>query len=267
MGILEALVLGIVQGLTEFLPISSSAHLVLVPFIIGWDEPTVAFDVAVHLGTLVSVCLVFRERLVSLVKALTQPDPVNRKMLRLLIIATVPAALIGVAFDSWFEKTFHNPIPTAIQLGLTGWLLVAADRWAAEREGETRDEAGMNDLDAGTIGLAQAASILPGISRSGATIGAALWRGIDRETALRFSFLLSIPAIGGAVLFKIPDMLKQSAGGDAGAFAVGIIASMVSGVFAIRAFLKLIEKHGLRIFAAYCFLVMTAGLLTGLARG
>jgi undecaprenyl-diphosphatase len=266
MSIFQALVLGVVQGLTEFLPISSSAHLVLVPFILGWKEPTLAFDVAVHLGTLISVCIVFRERLIALFKALVQPDEANRKMLRLLIIGTVPAVIAGVALNSLFDRLFHAPVKTAFQVGITGWILIVADRWAAKHE-TTRGEAEMNDLDAATIGVAQAISIVPGISRSGATIAAGLWRGIDRVTALRYSFLLSIPAIAGAIVFKIPDMVKESGGGQAGAFIVGIIASAVSGIIAIRAFLKIIERRGLRVFAVYCFAVMAAGILTGLARG
>ncbi len=270
MSLIEALVLGLVQGLTEFVPVSSSGHLTLVPFIIGWDEPSLAFTVAVHLGTLVAVTWMYRERVRSIIvtalrwKDATEPD---RAVLKLVTIATVPAAVIGAAFNGPIGRLFERPVIAAFLLGVTGYFLFATETVVSQREEAAREGEDMNTVDAGVIGLAQAAAILPGISRSGATIGAGMRRGLSREAAAHFSFLMSIPIIAGALLFEIPDMLDEGLAGNGAAFAVGIVTAGVSGFAAITWFIKVLTRRGLRPFGTYCLLMMTAGLVTALARG
>jgi len=267
--ILHAFILGIVQGLTEFIPVSSSGHLQLVPFVVGWKEPTVAFDVAVHLGTLLAVAYVFREEIVLLVRtALSWKTAAedDRRLLRMIVIATVPAAVVGAVLNSRIEDVFQRPVAISFLLGVTGYFLLSSET-ALERREETRDEASLKDPDAGIIGVAQAVAILPGISRSGATIGAGLHRGLSRPAAARFSFLLSIPIIAGAVIFKIPDMVHKGFSGNGPAFLVGIATSAVVGFYVIVWFLHLVRHRSLRPFGVYCFIAMTVGLLTALARG
>ncbi|HEX9697149.1 MAG TPA: undecaprenyl-diphosphate phosphatase [Actinomycetota bacterium] len=290
MPILHALILGLLQGATEFLPVSSSGHLVLFPFVMGWEEPTVAFDVAVHIGTLISVLIVFWDRVRPLALALFHRDERNRHLLTLLFVGSVPAGIAGLALASLFESAFGRPMFAAVLLGVTGYLLVLGDRFAKEHEERVveemaaarvaaarmeplpnakplRTEDTMDALDALVVGVAQAAAILPGISRSGATVVAGLRMGITREAAVRYSFLLSIPAILGALIVQLPDLASQGASGDLPAILVGVAASAVSGVIAIRWFIRLMVRRGLRPFAVYCFFAMAAALLTGLARG
>lgn len=290
MPVLQALILGLLQGATEFLPVSSSGHLVLFPFIMGWEEPTVAFDVAVHIGTLISVLIVFWDRIRPLLAAMFRPDERNRHLLTLLFVGSIPAGIAGLAFASIFESAFGRPMFAAMFLGVTGYLLILGDRFTKEHEDRVAEEAAatrvaaaraeplpetkplrtedtMDAIDALAIGAAQAAAILPGISRSGSTVVAGLRMGVSREAAVRYSFLLSIPAILGALIVQFPDLVKQSSGGDLPAILIGVVASAISGVIAIRWFIRLISTRGLKPFAIYCFLAMTAGLLAGLARG
>ncbi|HVL88666.1 MAG TPA: undecaprenyl-diphosphate phosphatase [Actinomycetota bacterium] len=290
MSVLHALILGLLQGATEFLPVSSSGHLVLFPFIMGWEEPTVAFDVAVHIGTLISVLIVFWDRVKPLVRALVRRDDRNRHLLTLLFVGSIPAGVAGLAFASVFESAFGRPMFAAMLLGVTGYLLILGDRFTKQHEERVAEEAAaarvaaaraqplpetkplktedtMESLDAIAVGVAQAAAILPGISRSGSTVVAGLKMGVSREAAVRFSFLLSIPAILGALIVQLPDLASQGASGDLPAILVGVAASAVSGVVAIRWFIRLFVARGLKPFAIYCFLAMIAGLLAGLARG
>jgi len=265
----QGLILGIVQGLTEFLPISSSGHLILVPYIVGWREPTVAFIVAVHLGTTLSVLWVFRQRIVELVRSLFGlGNPADRRLLGLIATATVPAAVVGAVLSHQVDRVFERPVVISLFLGVTAWFLFSAESHFEERdEAHTRDERMMRAADAGIIGAAQAIAILPGVSRSGSTIGAGMFRGFGREAAARFSFLMAIPIILGAAAVKIPDMVHQGSSGSGGAMALGVIASAVTGVLAIKAMLGVVAKRGFRPFAAYCTLAMVAGIVTGLARG
>lgn len=290
MSILHALILGLLQGATEFIPVSSSGHLVLFPFAMGWEEPTVAFDVAVHIGTLLSVLIVFWDRVKPLLRAIVKRDPANRHLLTLLFVGSLPAGIAGLAFGSLFESAFSRPMLAAGFLAVTGYLLILGDRFTREHEERLAEEKAavrvaaargedppethpfktdgtIDALDAVAIGGAQAVAILPGISRSGATVVAAMRMGVSRETAVRFSFLLSIPAILGALAVQLPDLAGQGARGDAAAILVGVAASAVSGVIAIRWFIRLFVARGLRPFAVYCFLASVAALLTGLARG
>ena len=269
MPLLQALILGIVQGFSEFLPISSSGHLVLVPFILGWREPSVAFIVAVHLGTTISILWVFRERIIELVRSLFGlGNPADRRFVGLIAIGTVPAAVVGAVFSNQVDRVFERPVIISFLLAVTAWILFSAESHYEKQDADkARDERMMTPLDAAAIGAAQAFAILPGVSRSGSTIGAGMFRGLSRETAAKFSFLMAIPIILGATAVKIPDMIKEGTSGSAGAMVIGIIASAITGVISIRAMIGIVSRRGFRPFAVYCLFAMTAGILTALARG
>ena len=265
MSLFQAFVLGIVQGATEFLPISSSGHLVLVPFIAGWPEPSVAFIVAVHLGTLLSVFWVFRERILELLRALFgRGSAEDRRFVGLLAIGTVPAAVVGAVFSNRIESTFERPVIVSFLLAGTAYILFSTETAFEESKKTPHEERDVTALDAGLIGVAQAVAILPGISRSGSTIAAGMLRGLTREAAARFSFLLAVPIILGATIVKIPDMRSSGSGG---AIVIGIITSAIAGTLSIRALLAFVTRRGFRPFAVYCLLAATAGILTALARG
>lgn len=247
---LQDIVLGIVQGLTEFLPISSSGHLVVVPALFGWDQPSLTFDLVLHLGTLLAVMAVYRRDLWELALGVVNrgADPVKaRRLLLLLVIGTVPAGVAGLAFGDYFESSFDAPIATCVQLVATALILLAAE-WFANRPSPAARS--IDVPTSGAIGVAQAVAILPGISRSGATIAAALGLGIDRADAARYSFLLSIPAIAGAVATQIPDVTNGSFEITSSVVA-GFVAATVSGYLAIEGFLKFLRTHSLRSFAYY----------------
>lgn len=268
MTILEALILGIVQGLTEFLPVSSSAHLVFVPALMR-IPPNVAFDVLLHAGTLLAVTGYFRKDILALIKAFfasladvfqgdfrcsLRQDPFKR-LAWLIVAASIPAAVTGFLFKKFIESLFTSVPAVALLLIGTGVLLWIAEK-ARRRDKTIRD---ISLRDSLVIGLAQAAAMAPGISRSGATISAGFFCGLERETAARFSFLLSIPAILGATILHIKDI---SAGFhlSAGVFLAGFAASIVCGWLSVRFLLNIIRKRSLRIFAYYCGLAGAAAL-------
>lgn len=259
---LQALVLGIVQGATEFLPISSSAHLVIVPWLLGWEPPTLAFDVALHMGTLAAVLAYFRRDWLRLAVALLQslrerrvaghPD---RVVARLVIIGTVPAAVVGFFAEPYVEDLTDRPAVVGALLLVTA-LILFSTRYA---RGERRADQ-LTTADAVAIGLAQALAILPGISRSGSTIGMGLFRGLTPAEAARFSFLLAAPIIAGAGLSTVPDLAAGETGGmGPAAITVGVAAAALTGVIAIHYLLKLLAASTLKPFAFYCLAV---GLLT-----
>jgi undecaprenyl-diphosphatase len=261
----QAFILGIVQGATEFLPISSSGHLVLVPFIAGWPEPSVAFIVAVHLGTLLSVFWVFRDRIRELVRALFgRGSAEDRRFVGLLAISTIPAAVVGAVFSDRIDSVFERPVVISFLLAGTAWILFSTETAFEESKTTHHEERQITPFDAGLIGVAQAVAILPGISRSGSTIGAGMLRGLTREAAARFSFLMAIPIILGATIVKIPDVTSSGSGG---AMVIGVITSAIVGTISIRALLAFVTRRGFRPFAVYCLLASTAGILTALARG
>jgi undecaprenyl-diphosphatase len=268
--LLHALVLGIVQGLTEFIPVSSSGHLQLVPFIFGWKEPSLAFDVAVHFGTLTAVVYVFRDEVGRMIRTALHwgdSDALDQHMLRVIVIGTIPAIIVGAIFDHWVEKVFQRPVVISLLLGVTGYLLLSAASKSEAREQDARAIGEVTDADAAIVGSWQAAAILPGISRSGATIGGGMRLGLSPTAAARYSFLLSIPVIAGAIVFKLPDMVHKAGATGVGPFIVAIVMSALSGFVAVKWFLRMIRLKGLRPFALYCFLAMVAGLITALARG
>jgi undecaprenyl-diphosphatase len=247
--VLHDIVLGLVQGLTEFLPVSSSGHLVIVPAALGWEEPPLGLTVLLHLGTLLALLVYFRSELIGLTLGLLGRglDPrAARRMVGFLVIGTIPAVIAGLALGSFFEDAFARPYESCVELVITGFMLLAV-----ERLGERAARADLDGPRAAGIGVAQALAILPGISRSGATIGAGLWFGMDREEATRFSFLLAIPAILGAgVLDLAQGELDVSRSGMAGFVAAGI-----SGYLAIAVLLRFVRTHSLRVFAGYLFVV------------
>lgn len=280
---LEAIVLGLIQGLTEFLPVSSSGHLVIVPYLLSWEQPTITFDVAVHFGTVLAVIAYFAGDLWWLAtRSLgidgSQADAQRARMtIALLALASVPAAAAGYFLEDQFESAFADPRVAAAMLLVTGALLWSAEytrrRRASIIEGvpanrippavdHGRDEGSATFMDAAIIGIAQAAAILPGISRSGATIVAGMGRGLSREGAARFSFLLSIPIILGATAFKLGDFLAPDA--PEAVFSdleilAGTIAAAISGFLALRFMLRLVVNEDLLGFARYVALL---GVLT-----
>jgi undecaprenyl-diphosphatase len=239
------IILGIVQGLTEFLPISSSAHLVLVPSMLGWEEPELGLTVMLHLGTLVALLIYFRNDILGLVLGVLGqgPDPAAaRRVTRFLIIGTIPAVVAGLAFGGFFEDAFHRPYESSVELLFTALILIATERY-----GERAARHDLDDKRAFGIGAAQALAILPGLSRSGSTIGAGLLAGLTREEATRFSFLLSIPAIAGAgVLDAAEGELVVS-----GASVAGTIAAGVVGFLSIHYLLRFVRTHSLTVFCWY----------------
>lgn len=259
MPLLHALVLGLVQGLTEFLPISSSGHLLIVPWLFGWndfDHVSIekAFDVALHLGTLIAVVAYFRADLKVLVRdgitaALDRSKPPTRegRMAWLIVLASVPAALVGALFGDVIDEHLGKPVIIGVSLIAFGVLLAWADRRLGRRS--------LDDLttrDAVIIGLAQAVALNPGTSRSGITISASRAIGFDRATAARFSFLLSIPVTAGAVAVKGLKLAKDGIpDGMVSAMLVGILAAAVSGWLAVAGLLRLIRTKSFDGFVAY----------------
>jgi undecaprenyl-diphosphatase len=251
---LRAVVLGVLQGLGEFLPISSSGHLIVVPWLVGWPDSGLAFDVALHLGTLVAVAAAFWRDWLRLLAAgvrglvsgrpLADPDA---RLLFYLALATVPGAVAGLLLDKWAETVFRAPALVALMLALMGVVL-----WAADRRAQAEPASSALSLrDALLIGLAQALAIVPGTSRSGATISAALFLGQGREAAARFSFLLALPITAGAALVKVPALLRS--GADPGPVWLGMLAAAVSGLVAIRLLLGYVRTRSYLPFAIYRF--------------
>ena len=257
MSIIEAIVLGAVQGLTEFIPISSSGHLVLVPEALEWDAPGLTFDVLLHIASLVALLVYFSGDLLDLGRGLLAGDGRARRLLLFLAIGTVPAAVAGIALGEYFEDSFKDAPSAAIQLLFTAAILVIGEqalthreKKAAEKGSRLRDMEQLNAGDATAIGVAQAVSILPGISRSGSTIATGLALGISRDDSARFAFLLAIPALFGAALVKIPDFGEASIGLGAG--IAGFTASLITSYAAIWGLIKYLKTRNLYPFAAYC---------------
>ena len=256
MTIIEIVVLAVVQGVTEFLPISSTAHLALAPWLLGWPDPGLAFDIALHMGTLAAILLYFFRDWMQIaaqgVGIRYSPDAELARQPRLLwvlLLATIPVGVCGVLFHHQAEETWRSPFVIGSMLVGVGLLM-----WYADSSGNLRKSiAEITFADAMIIGVAQALAIVPGTSRSGITIVAALLCGLERRSAGRFSFLLSTPAIAGAAAKAMYDLHKH--GGIAPdmrvAFVVGILLSAVTGWIVIAFFLDYLRRHTLRFFVAY----------------
>lgn len=285
--LLQALFLGLVQGVTEFVPISSSAHLIIIPWLFNWEDPVIEslpFDVALHLGTLLALLAFFASDWMRLIRAgfasLVERkigNDVDRRLAWLLVIGVIPGAIAGVLGESAVEEWFHptnGPIhPVAmIVMGIIIAILGAL-LWLAERL--AKHERGMNQLslrDSIIIGLAQALAIFPGVSRSGSTITAGLALGLERETAARFSFLLSAPIILGAGLKSAFSGLKQLQGDPNTAtyslvYLVGFGAAAISGYLCIRFLLRYLQNHATDIFVYYRWALAALVILVALVRG
>lgn len=267
----KAALLGIIQGLTEFLPISSSGHLVLGKAILGIHIQDIVFEIFVHFGTLLAVVTVFREDILLLIKGARQllslqpfvkkekmaapEDTAGLKLLGLLFIGTLPAATIGFLFKDTFEEAFSHPAFVCVALIFTGFILLAS-RLAKDTKTE------INFFQSLGVGVAQIAAILPGISRSGTTISAGMLFGIQREQSARFSFLLAVPLIFGATLVQSVELFSNFPSGETLLqILVGTILSYVSGLFAIKLLLKIVQKGTFDRFAYYCFAIGILGLL------
>ncbi len=263
MNILQAIFLGIVQGLTEFLPISSSAHLALLEHYLKVEEAGLAFDVLLHVGTLVALIAYFWQDWMDMFKAVFQPGRHNRFERRLfwcLVVATIPGALAGLLLEKKAETIFRAPMRIAILMGVMGIILYIADRVARHQ----RRLPGITMTDAILIGLSQALAIMPGVSRSGSTMTMGLFLGFTRETVARFSFLLSTPIIFGAGLYHGLKLFKT--GGVTTFFTLphtlGFLAAIVSSYFTIKFLLRFLQRHTFLIFVVYRLLV--AALVLGL---
>lgn len=248
----EAIVLGIVQGLTEFLPISSTAHLVVVPWLMGWDDKllnSLTFDVALHAGTLLSVLICFAPDIKNMLLK-------DHRLLGNVLAGTIPAGVAGVLLNDYIETTFRGPLIISGALVLFGVVMYVAERYRGKRV-----LSGMRLPDAVVIGLAQAVALIPGTSRSGITISAGMFRGMQREEAARFSFLLSIPVIGGAALLHARHLFSAEEHFDLAVVGAGFMASLLTGVVVINLFLRFLKKHSLNSFVIYRFVL--AGVLVG----
>lgn len=241
----QSVILGIVQGITEFLPISSSGHLVLIQRLFGIKEQKLAFDIFLHIGTLIAILVYFRRDILNMITK-------ERRTALYVVVASIPTFVIGLMFRDVVEELFSRPHIVGYMLLATGlWLLAVAiyDRFKSP---ERRKKPGL--ISSLIIGTAQGIAVIPGISRSGATIGAGILSGIDKETAVRFSFLLAIPAIAGASLLKCRDIGTGLTSGDIFSFLLGGLAAMISGLVAIRVLIKMVKTDKLYIFGIYCIL-------------
>jgi undecaprenyl-diphosphatase len=265
MPLYQAVILALVQALTEFLPVSSTAHLTLVPWIMHWPDPGLAFDVALHAGTLVAVLLYFFKDWVTLTlcglgmkypaTASTEEVAQHRRLFWYMVIGTIPGGIAGKLFDRQVEDYFRTPMIIGVSMVLVALLMW----WADSRVSLTRKLEDANLGDAATIGVAQAVALWPGVSRSGITITTGLFRGLTREAATRFSFLLSAPLIAGAVAVKLPGLIKlHKVGGLDLALSTLIISIVVSGIagyFVIAFFIRYLQTRTLKPFVIYRLVV------------
>ena len=255
----QGLILGLVQGLTEFLPVSSSGHLVLAEGLLGYVPHGVAFEVALHLATLLAVFVVYWERIGTLVTGMVRRDAGAWRYALLLVLASLPAAAAGLGLRSYFESSFHSFIDVGVQ-----FLITAAILWSTRWAHPQTDRMEPGPLLAIAIGIAQAVAILPAISRSGTTIAAALWGGMAAAAAAEFSFLMSIIVIAGSGLLEARQIseLNLSAG-----LVLGFLAALASGVVSIRFLIRLMIQGRFHAFAPYCALVGIFTLLWFTAAG
>ncbi len=285
MPLFQAALLGIIQGATEFLPVSSSGHLSIARWLFGWDDPGLAFDAAVHAGALAAILVAYRREIIALLSGLrsARARPVDgvqpRRLLALGIAATLPIAAAGAIAWQLLEDQLRGPTPAAAFLLATGLILIAAERrlaptrsgagapadadahGAAGAEPSPGGLAGLSLAKAAAIGVAQAIAVLPGVSRSGMCISAAISLGANREAATRFAFWLAIPALAGAGLLALYDVVRDGASADPAALAIGATAAFLSALLGIRALLHIAKAATLAPFALYCLAAASAILL------
>lgn len=257
MTLFESILLGFIQGASEFLPISSSGHLVIAQVVLGIEIPGVVFEVAVHVATLVSVLLVYRTRVADLTVGALTGDRDAYRYIGLVCVATIPAGLLGVLAKDRIEALFDNPYAPGVALLVTGAFL-----WSGRTAIERAEAPRPGWIGALLIGVAQAFALVPGISRSGATVIAALWLGIEAREAAAFSFLMAVPAIAGAAVLQIPELGTSGAAGlSTGVVLAGSIVAGIVGVLAIRTFVAMLARRSFHFFAPYCWAVAVAYLV------
>lgn len=244
MTIIQAVVSGIVQGVAEFFPISSSGHLVLLHNVFGFKQQMLAFDVFLHFGTILSVVIFFRRDISEILRK-------DRRLLKFIAIASIPTFIIGAIFKDIAENFFSIPLVVGYSLIVTGLFLLFASIWAIYWKVVRRSRP-LGVKNSIAIGIAQGISVLPGISRSGATIGTALIAGLDETEALKFSFLLSIPAVLGANILKVRHIYGNLISGDTAVFLAGAIAAAVTGFIVIKALFGILKRNLFFLFGVYC---------------
>ncbi|MBL8030142.1 MAG: undecaprenyl-diphosphatase UppP [Candidatus Doudnabacteria bacterium] len=268
MNIFQAFILGMVQGLGEFLPISSSAHLVITPWLFNWKDPGLGFDLALHWGTLLAVLVYFRTDIRDLIRGFWHSlfkstrnfeNNIYQKLSWLLILASVPGAVIGKLLEEHAEKTFRNPLLIAFTLSIFGFIIYAVDYLGKKQKNLDR----ITRKDALLVGLSQALAIVPGVSRSGSTMAMGLLLGFKRADAARFSFLMSAPIIFGAGLVKAGEF---GAGVSYGPLIVGFISAAIFGFLSIKYLLKFLASHDFKVFAFYRLIVAALILIVYLIR-
>ena len=261
MSLLEAIIYGILQGLGEFLPISSTAHITLAPWFFGWKDPGLAFDIALHLGTLAAVIIFFWKDWINLIRAgLTDVKSPEGKLFWYIVLACVPGGVLGLIFEEHVETTFRNPLLIGIMLAVMGIVIYVADRFS-------RSEVELMDIGpkrSFLIGVSQALAMVPGVSRSGITMAAGRAMKIKREDAARFTFLLSTPFIFLSGVYKAKDLISVPV--DAFPFMVAILTSAVVGLFSIKFLLEYLRRKGFGIFAVYRLVLGAIVIATALLR-
>lgn len=255
---LEAFILGVVQGITEFLPISSSAHLIVIPWLMGWKNAfinSLTFDVALHFGSLLALIIYFWREWLKLardffngIKEKKTYSTFDRRLVWYLIVATIPGALVGYLFEKKIETVLRDPFHIAIALAVFGIVLYFADRQSRK---SNRPFNKLTMKDSIIIGVSQALALVPGVSRSGITMTAALFMGLDREASARFSFLMATPIIFGAAFLKLYGLIHHFPGSEVTPFIWGVLGSAIVSYLAIGGLLKYLKRHSFDIFAGY----------------
>lgn len=249
----QAFILGLVQGVGEFLPISSSAHLIVIPQLLGWKDQGLAFDVALHWATLLAVVMYFRKDLFHIIKGFWHSlfsstrdvqNNIYQKLSWMLIVASMPAAVVGKLFEDSIEQSLRTPVIPAITMTLFGLVLLVADHWGRK----TENMEGVTWGKALAIGCAQVLSLVPGVSRSGSTITAGLFSGLTREAAAKFSFLLAVPITLGAGILKLPDITHISAVSE---LTIGFVTAFVAAFLSIKFLLAVIGRVSYKSFVVY----------------
>lgn len=266
MDLLESFLLGLLQGITEFLPISSSGHLVLAQNLLGLDsDKGITFEIVVHFGSLISIILYFRRDIISILKEsfllLSKPQTIknytswssDQRIILYIFISMIPAFIVGIFFKSYIEAAFESPLWVSSMLIITGFILFST-KYVGRRVSD------LNHSNAAWIGFAQAIAILPGISRSGSTIAMAQHLGLSRDDSARFSFLMVIPVIAGAMLLEILEISSVDLSVNYQVLLIGLLSSAFSGYFALVFLIKVIRRFGIHWFALYCWSIGLIGL-------
>ena len=256
MSVWQAALLGVIQGLTEFLPVSSSGHLVLSQALLGLELPGITFEVVVHLATLCAVLWVYRQRVASLATGALRGQRTAWSYIGLIVLASIPAAVAGITGEDFFSRMFGRPVWAAAFMIVTGFIV-----WSIHITAPRATKQVPGPGAAFGIGLAQALAILPGISRSGSTVAAGSALGIDAVKVAEFSFLMSVPAILGAGLLKAGEIGATADAGGAAVLGIGFAMALIAGVAAIRLFVKMLEHRTFHWFAVYCWIVGSAYLV------